>query len=290
MLRVLGAYRIVPHHIPQDGHTALNKTATVRSMAVAQTVPVRGDVGANIEQHVRLVHAAADEQAQLLVFPELSLTGYELDLATALAFAPSDPRLDPLVDASSSCSMSLIVGAPVRIQSRLHIGAFIVSADRTVDLYTKQHLGAFAATAARDGIVPPAEATVFEPGDLNPLVRFGSSIAAVAVCADAGRPAHPRVAAGRGAKTYLASMFVIPSEFDRETANLRAYATHHSMVVAFANYGGSSGGLASAGRSAIGSEKAELLVQLDDAGIGIAVAVESHAGWRARGVMLGATR
>ena len=49
-----------------------------RALAAAQTVPVRGDVEANLAQHVRLVRVAAEEKAQVLVFPELSLTGYEL--------------------------------------------------------------------------------------------------------------------------------------------------------------------------------------------------------------------
>lgn len=257
-----------------------------RSIAVAQTIPRRGDVGANLEEHVRLVRVAAEEGARLLVFPELSLTGYELDLATELAFSREDPRLAPLVDAAFSYSMGLIVGAPVRIGSRCHIGAFIVYPDRTVDLYTKHRLGAFTASASCDGIVPPAEATVFQPGDSNPLVRFGGSIGAVAVCADIGRPSHAQQAADRGAGTYLASMFVIPSELERDTAALRAYAVRHSMAVAFANFGGPSGGLASGGRSAIWSDRGELLVQLEASGSGVAVAVESDAGWRSARVLL----
>ena len=45
-----------------------------RSIAAAQTVPVRGDVDANIERHVRLIRAAVEARARVLVFPELSLT------------------------------------------------------------------------------------------------------------------------------------------------------------------------------------------------------------------------
>lgn len=258
-----------------------------RSIAAAQTIPIRGDVDANVAQHVRLVRVAAEEQAQVLVFPELSLTGYELDLANDLAFSQRDPRLAPLIEVASSYSMTLIAGAPVRIRSLLHIGAFIISPDRTVGLYTKHHLGAFSTSASCDGVVPPAEATVFHPGNRNPLVVFDGNTAAVAVCADTGRPSHPQEAANRGARIYLASMFVIPFEFMRETANLRAYAVQHSMTVALANYGGPSGGLASGGGSAIWSERGELLAQLEPIGSGVAVAIETHAGWRAKGVMLG---
>jgi predicted amidohydrolase len=247
---------------------------------------VRGDVGANVERHLQLVPVAAEERAEVLVFPELSLTGYEIDLAAGLAFSPADPRLAPLVEAASSHSMILIAGAPVRLESGIHIGAFIISPDRTVGLYTKHRLGAFTASASCAGVVPPAESTVFQPGTLNPLVRVGGDTAAVAVCADIGQPSHPRQAAERGARTYLASMFVIPSEFEQETARLETYAVQHSMAVVFANYGGPSGGLRSEGRSTIWSEAGELLAQLEAVGSGVAVAVETPAGWRGRTIML----
>jgi predicted amidohydrolase len=257
-----------------------------RSIAVAQTVPIRGDVDANLEQHVRLARAAAGAQAQVLVFPELSLTGYELDLAGELAFSEGDRRLAPLLEVVSAHSLVLLAGAPVRVGPRLHIGALILYPDGTVETYTKQHLGAFSSSASRDGVVPPAEATVFHPGDWNPPVRFGGTTAAVAVCADTGQPSHPRKAAEGGAKAYLAGMFVIPSEFERETANLKAYAAEYSMTVAFANYGGPSGGLAAAGRSAIWSPRGELLAQLAETGAGVVVATESHEEWRARTLTL----
>jgi predicted amidohydrolase len=64
-----------------------------RSIAVAQTVPAPGDVEANVREHLRLVGAAAEEGAQVLVFPEMSLTGYELELARGLAFTPRRPRV-----------------------------------------------------------------------------------------------------------------------------------------------------------------------------------------------------
>ncbi len=259
----------------------------VRSIAAAQTVPVRGDVDGNVRQHLRLIRVAAEEEAAILVFPELSLTGYELDLAGDLAFSRSDPRLVPLAEAGSFHSMTIIVGAPVRIESGLHIGAFIISQDCTTEVYTKHYLGAFSASASCDGTVPPAEATVFQPGRLNPLVRFGGGTGAVAVCSDTSRPSHAREAADRGARTYLASMFVIPSEFEREIATLRAHAVRHAMTVALANYGGPSGGLAAGGRSAIWSESGELLAQLNAIGTGVVVASESRAGWRGRAIMLG---
>lgn len=266
--------------------------ARSRSLAVAQTCPVKGDVQANLDEHIRLARLAAAEQAAVVVFPELSLTGYELALANALAFSEGDPRLSPLLDVAASHGTTLVVSGPVRVRSSLHIGAFIIKPDRTTELYTKHHLGAFPPSASCDscdGSVPPPEATVFQPGDSNPLLRFGDDIAAVAICADIGRPAHPQQAAARNANLYLASMFVIPSGLEGEMSRLSRYAVQHHMMTALANFGGPSGSLRSAGRSAIWSEEGELLVQLEGCGSGIAVVMENHQGRRTRAVMVGNT-
>ena len=256
------------------------------SIGVAQTCPVAGDVSANLEEHARLARAAAAEGVQIVVFPELSLTGYEIGLAESLAFAEDDARLSPLLELAAAPSMILIVGAPVRIGAALYSGAFILSPARTIELYTKRHLGAFSASASCDGTVPPPEATVFVPGDRDPLLRVGGSTAAVAVCADIGRASHPRRAAERGASLYLASMFVIPSDFAGEMAKLERYAAVHSMMVAFANFGGPSGGLASAGRSAIWSDTGTLLVRLEATGSGIGIVSATPDGPRGRSVWL----
>jgi predicted amidohydrolase len=260
--------------------------ADLCSIAVGQTCAVRGNVDANVEQHLRLIQLAGAEGAQIVAFPELSLTGYELELARELAFADHDPRLSPLVEAAAAYSIIVIVGAPVRMASRLHIGALILHPDRSAAVYTKHHLGAFSAEAARDGTVPPAEATVFAPGNHDPLVRMGGTNAALAVCSDIGRPSHARRAADRGASIYLASMFVIPSEFEHEAAKLERYATRHSMTVALANFGAPTGGLSAAGRSSIWSATGERLIQLDAVGAGVAVASNADGRWFAQAFTL----
>ena len=51
------------------------------------------------------------------------------------------------------------------------------------------------------------------------------------------------------------------------------------MTVVFANYGGQTGGLASAGRSAIWSDRGVTLAELTGTGSGLAIAAESDGGW-----------
>lgn len=256
------------------------------AIAVAQTVPVRGDVGANVAQHLRLAEAAARDGVGLLLFPELSLTGYEIELGRSLAFTLDDARLAPLAEAAAATGTTLVAGAPLLLDGRLHIGAIVLAPDGSRDAYTKQHLGAFPESARCDGTVPPAESTAFEPGARDPLLVIGGRAAAVAICADANRASHPEAAAARGATIYLASMFVIPSELARDEARLASCAVRHCMTVAFSNHGGPSGGLAAGGGSAIWSDRGELLARLGTAGAGLVVAIEGGDGWSARALPL----
>jgi len=56
------------------------------------------------------------------------------------------------------------------------------------------------------------------------------------------------------------------------------------MITALANFGGASGGLASAGRSAIWDETGKLLVQLGPHGSGVAILVDTQEGRRTKAI------
>ena len=75
--------------------------------------------------------------AQVVVFPELSLTGYELARAAELAFEPLDTRLEPLLALARRAQVTLVVGAPVRLEGWLHLGAAVLDADGGLEWYTK---------------------------------------------------------------------------------------------------------------------------------------------------------
>lgn len=236
------------------------------TIGAAQLEPSRGDVSENTERHLRLVRLAAAHGVEALAFPELSLTGYELDLAERLAFSEDDARLEPLRRAASDHRMVLVVGAPVRLSSGLHIGAFIVYPDGSVALYAKHHLGG-------------EEGRVFQPSDRDPLVHLTDATAAVAICADTSHASHPASAAARGANVYLAGVLFSPSEFARVTPKLKRYAVRYSMTVVLANSGGHSSTLESAGGSSIWSGSGELVARFEGLGAGIALATRTESGW-----------
>src|ERR1700712_4253953 len=67
-------------------------------IAGVQCVSHPGDIAGAAAEHVALIAAAADDGAQVVLFPELSLTGYEPDLIDlhGIRIAVDDPVLQPL--------------------------------------------------------------------------------------------------------------------------------------------------------------------------------------------------
>ena len=81
------------------------------NLALAQINTHLGDVESNLEKHLSLIEKALAAGANLVIFPELSLTGYSLqDLASAVAIKPTsnDPIFSRLLEASQN--IDLVVG------------------------------------------------------------------------------------------------------------------------------------------------------------------------------------
>jgi len=63
-------------------------------IAAAQIKPIKGDILKNIEIHNVLIEAAISNNVDLIIFPELSITGYEPELADQLSIDYEDPILN----------------------------------------------------------------------------------------------------------------------------------------------------------------------------------------------------
>jgi len=215
------------------------------TIAAAQSASVPGDIERNVEHHRRIGEIAATHGAQLLVFPELSLIGYELELARAHPIPTDDARLEPLRELAARSGMTIVAGGPVpEGADRLFIGAFILEPDRTVRVYTKVH-------------VHESEIGVFTPGFGGEVVQVGEAAVALAICRDASFAGHASDAADRGADVYAAGVMIDEPGYARKMPLLKGYAAEHRMAVLMANYSGVTGGELSAGKSAVWSETGE---------------------------------
>jgi predicted amidohydrolase len=212
------------------------------TIAAAQSPSRPGDVSANLATHLRFAEAAVTHGVQLLVFPELSLTGYELPLARDHIINPYSATLHPLRRLAVHTRTTIVVGAPIQIHTGdLYIGAIVFHADGSLSTYSKIHVHA-------------SEQHVFALGSGGPDLNIAGTTVALAICADASHPQHAANAAARRAQIYATGAMIDIPAYPRKSALLEGYARDHRMAVLLANYSGETGGDVSAGKSAIWAE------------------------------------
>ncbi len=208
-------------------------------IAAAQSASVAGDIAANVATHLQFIAAARAAGVDLLLFPELSLCGYELALLQDCCLRPDDAQLAPLRQQGRAASMTVVAGGGFAgTQGGTHIAAFTWFADGSTSVYCKQHLHA----GEERYCVPGARASA--------AARCQDEPYALAICADIAHPQHATAAATTGAKLYLAGVLVSHAGYDTDAGYLQDYATRLGMGVLMANHAAPTGGYVSAGRSA----------------------------------------
>ena len=248
---------------------------TALTLAAAQTISLAGDVPANLQRHLAFMQAAAEQGVHLLVFPELSLTGYEPTLAAQLAIAPDDALLAPLRERAQALRLTAVVGMPIRLapEAGVSIGALVLGADGSLAVYTKQHLH-------------PGEEVAFVAGQGGAALEWGDDRIALSVCADFSHASHPRLAVEAGATVYAAGVLISEGGYATDSALLQGYAAEHRMLVLMANHGGPSGGYTCAGRSAIWSADGSLLADVPGIGEALVIARRNGQHWAGQVVAL----
>jgi NAD+ synthase (glutamine-hydrolysing) len=243
---------------------------------IAQLNLLVGDVAGNAE---RVISAAADAQAagaHLVVFPELTLTGYP----------PEDLLLRPELlqrvetvlgriqreTARSAPGLALVLGYPRSAVGGLYNVAGVIRDGAVVAEYAKQELPNYSVFDEKRYFQPGGTATVFE----HRGVRFGLS-----VCEDIWQEGPSAQAAEAGAQVLIninASPFHAGKAAERE-ALLARRAAEHGFPVLYANLVGGQdelvfdGGSFAVDRSgrvvarAPHFEEASLILDLDEGGV-----------------------
>ena len=194
-------------------------------LAVAQPRCRPYDVAANAGHHAAAVEEAGSAGARVVVFPELSLTGYHFD---ATPVAPDDPRLDPLVEACAATDTLALVGAPVTSTSGRHIGVLAVGWGTVRVAYHKMHLGA-------------AEQAAFTPGIEPRVIAVDGWRIGLAVCKDTGVPEHADLTARLGVDIYAAGVLESADDAHVQPERARAVVDRHGIWVAVASFAGTTG-------------------------------------------------
>lgn len=191
-----------------------------------------------------MIHATAvrSARARVVVFPELSLTGYELDEP---ALRADDPRLEPLRKACADTGTLALAGAPLaNSQGRPCIAMLAVEGSGIRVAYRKLYLS-------------DTESQRFAPGDEPAVLELEGWRLGLAICKDMGQPEHAADTASRGMHAYVAGTAKGQEEVAQQDERARQIALEHRIWVAVASSAGSS----AAGHSSIWSPTGELVAR-----------------------------
>lgn len=190
-------------------------------VALAQLEPVLGNLPENVGRHLDLARQAARQGADLLIFPELSLTGYLLqDLVSEVAV-----RLDAAGPLRALLAMSrrlpMVVGLVEETPAhRYHNSALFLEAGVVRHVHRKVYLPTY-------GMFD--EGRYFAAGDR--IQAFSSSLGRIGllICEDFWHPANAIVLAQDGAD-YLIVISNSPTEGIDAARGLRSLTTWHDLV------------------------------------------------------------
>jgi len=233
------------------------------NLALAQIATKLGDVESNLEKHLNYIDQAKKQKADLVVFPELSLTGYVVqDLVASVAHKPTedDPIFKHLLEASQN--LDIAVGfVDEDSRHRFYIASTYLSGGRVLHVHHKVYLPTY-------GLFD--EGRFFAWGDTVRAfdTRFGR--AGLLICEDFWHASPPYLLWLDGADIMLFSS-ASPGRglTDREKLESarwvervsKAYASMFTSFVVHCNRVGYEDGLHFWGGATVNDPNGELLVQ-----------------------------
>ena len=224
-------------------------------LALAQTNSVVGDVDGNAARVVELIEAARGAGADLVLLPELMVTGYPAeDLLLRPGFVRAARRaVDEIARATHG--ITALVGAPLFEDGALYNACFVLADGAVRDVYRKHHLPNY-------GVFD--EDRYFEPGNDRVLLDVAGVRVGLTVCEDIWIPGPPGSELGAAGAQLVANISASPFHVgkDREREEIvRRCARANGTPVALCNMVGGQDELIFDGHSVVLAADGEVLAR-----------------------------
>lgn len=225
------------------------------NIVLAQMNPLVGDVSSNTRQILAWADSAISRyQADLVVFPELAITGYPPeDLLLREEFLDQvDEHLQQLQERSTSTA--LLVGHPCRHEKKLYNSATIFQSGQRMATYHKQLLPNYSVFD---------EKRYFSPGSQPCVVEIKGIPVGITICEDIWEEGPASLAAQAGAKLLVninASPFHVKKQLEREHT-VRQRAIDHRLPIIYLNLVGGQDELVFDGSSFVMDRDGSLLLR-----------------------------
>lgn len=227
-------------------------------VALYQCPPLPLDVAGNLQRLQQLATEARG--ADLLVFPEMFLTGYNIgaEAVGALAEAQDGACAQRIAGIAKACDIAIVYGYPERAED-----GQIYNAVQLIDRH-----GQRLANYRKTHLFGDLDHSMFSAGpDEFPLVELNGWTLGFLICYDLEFPENARRLALAGAELILVpTANMIPYDFIADVT-VRSRAYENQCYVAYANYCGHEGDIHYCGQSSIAAPDGTRIAQagLDEA-------------------------
>jgi predicted amidohydrolase len=227
-------------------------------ICVVQTKSIKGNIQSNIEIHKRWIDIGISHKSDLIIFPELSLTGYEPELGEGLATGHNDTRLDDFQNISNRNNVAIGVGLPTKSNFGVFISIIIFQPNRPRQTYSKQ-------------ILHSDEKPYFIEGNEQTILNIKDTKIAIAICYESLQIKHLESAIELGAEFYIASVSKSQNGIKKAFRYYPKIASKYSISVLMSNCIGFCDDFESAGQTSVWDDNGILKGQLDNLNEGLLV-------------------
>lgn len=225
-------------------------------ICLAQAKSIKGNVTENISNHLRLINQSIKRNADLIVFPELSLTAYEPELAEVLAVSVTSATFDVFQKKADENNISIGVGIPTKATNGINISMLIFQPHQRRLVYSKSILHA-------------DELPYFVSGEHQPMLNIKGTKIAFGICYETLQRAHFIAAQQKGADVYIASVAKPDRGTDKAYLHFPSIAKEFQTPILMSNCVGFCDNFLSNGQTAVWNNTGALLGTLDNESEGL---------------------
>ena len=124
-----------------------------------------------------MIKGAIESNANLIIFPELSITSYEPELANKLATEINSNIFNPFQEFSDKNEITIGIGMPTKANDGINISMLIFQSNKQRVVYTKN-------------ILHPDEIPYFTCGKNQPLLNINGKKIAIGICYETVKLQH----------------------------------------------------------------------------------------------------
>lgn len=232
-------------------------------IALAQYQSIKGDIAANVKKHLVFLEESSKHRVDLVVFPELSLSGYEPTLAKELAMELTDDRLEPFQVFSNTKNVTVLAGFPGFSSKGTCISLAIFQPHQPAIRYSKRYLH-------------EDEWPYFVSGDKSPILLVNGIKIGLTICYELSVAEHNALLAQSNIDLYLASVAKTTNGMLTASRTLSSFAQTQGVPVAVVNSVGPADNFVASGGSSAWDQQGSKIMELGQAEEGLMLLDTHH--------------